>query len=342
MCIKVRELRKSEKRLEYQEKIRLRWERVRGMERQGVEEEWGNMKRGVLVDGAEVCGYRRVGVGKRKGSEWWNDRVKRVVEEKKRLFEEWLQGRDRGVWERYREKRKECSREVKWAKRQASRRAGSRLTEVFARDRNAFWRDIQKTRSGNKERIQAVKDRNGQLVMEEVKVRERFKEHFEELLSLEEEREAIVLAIGRRGVMPVLGELNNRPIERREIGEAVKEMKLEKAAGLDGVAPELLKFGGEDLILWLERLLGTCFEESVTPRDFRDMCIVPCYKGKGDKQDCNSYRGICLMSVVGKLYGRVLINRVVKGTEAAIGEEQCGFRKGRGCIDQDFCSKTVV
>ena len=141
-------------------------------------------------------------------------------------------------------KRKECSREVRWAKRQASRREGSRLTEVFARDRNAFWRDIRKSRSGNKERIQAVKDRNGQLVMEEVEVRERFKEHFEELLSLDEEREVIVLAIGRGGVMPVLGELNNRPIERREIGEAVKEMKLEKAAGLDGVAPELLKFGG--------------------------------------------------------------------------------------------------
>ena len=36
------------------------------------------------------------------------------------------------------------------------------------------------------------------------------------------------------------------------------------------------------------------------------------------------------------VYGRVLINRVVKGTEAAIGEEQCGFRKGRGCIYQIF------
>ena len=90
------------------------------------------------------------------------------------------------------------------------------------------------------------------------------------------------------------------------------------------------------MILWLERVLGACFEESVAPRDFRDMCMVPCYKGKGDKYDCNSYRGICLMSVVGKLYGRVLINRVVKGTEAAIGEEQCGFRKGRGCVDQIF------
>ena len=44
-------------------------------------------------------------------------------------------------------------------------------------------------------------------------------------------------------------------------------------------------------------------------------------------------RGICLLSVVGKLFGRVLIKRVRAGTEYAIGEEQCGFRQGRGCMD---------
>ena len=43
------------------------------------------------------------------------------------------------------------------------------------------------------------------------------------------------------------------------------------------------------MVLCLERLLDLCFEESVAPRDFRDMCLVPCYKGKGDKYNCNIY-----------------------------------------------------
>ena len=34
------------------------------------------------------------------------------------------------------------------------------------------------------------------------------------------------------------------------------------------------------MILWLERVLGICFEENVAPRDFRDMCMVPVYKQK--------------------------------------------------------------
>ena len=64
--------------------------------------------------------------------------------------------------------------------------------------------------------------------------------------------------------------------------------------------------------------------------------MVPLYKGKGDKMECGSYRGICLLGVVGKVYGRVLIERVKSITEGRIGEEQGGFRVGRGCVDQAY------
>ena len=52
-------------------------------------------------------------------------------------------------------------------------------------------------------------------------------------------------------------------------------------------------------------------------------------------------RGISLLSVVGTLFGRVLIKRVRAGTECAIGEEQCGFRQGRESIDQVFAVRQV-
>ena len=70
--------------------------------------------------------------------------------------------------------------------------------------------------------------------------------------------------------------------------------------------------------------------------DWRGARIVPLYKGKGDKCECNNSRSISLLLVVGKLYGRVLIKRVRAGTECAIGDEQCGFKQGRGCMDQVF------
>ena len=36
-----------------------------------------------------------------------------------------------------------------------------------------------------------------------------------------------------------------------------------------------------------------------------------------------------------------LIKRVMARTECAIGEEQCGFRQGRGCMDQVFALRQV-
>src|SRR5215469_5652612 len=75
------------------------------------------------------------------------------------------------------------------------------------------------------------------------------------------------------------------------------------------------------------------------PKDLQEACVVPVYKGRGNKSECGSYRGISMTSVVGKLYGRVLIDRVKNITDGLVGEEQEGFRKGRGCVDQVFAMK---
>ena len=75
--------------------------------------------------------------------------------------------------------------------------------------------------------------------------------------------------------------------------------------------------------------------------DWRGDCIVHLYKGNGDKCECNNSRGISLLSVVGKLFGRALIERVRAGTECAIWKEQCGFRQGRGYMDQVFVVRQV-
>ena len=61
-------------------------------------------------------------------------------------------------------------------------------------------------------------------------------------------------------------------------------------------------------------------------------------KWKGDKCECSNSRGICLLSVVGKLYGRMLI-RIVRDIELYV---QCGFRQGRGCMDQVFVIRKFV
>ena len=66
--------------------------------------------------------------------------------------------------------------------------------------------------------------------------------------------------------------------------------------------------------------------ERKVPRDWHRTVTVSLYKGNGVKEECKNYRGISLLSIPGKLYGRVVINRVRELTNGAMKEEQSGFR----------------
>ena len=64
---------------------------------------------------------------------------------------------------------------------------------------------------------------------------------------------------------------------------------------------------------WLVRLLYLSFYTGVVGMDWLGACIVPLNKWKGDKCERNNSIDISLLSVVGKLYCRVLIKRVRAG-----------------------------
>ena len=78
------------------------------------------------------------------------------------------------------------------------------------------------------------------------------------------------------------------------------------------------------------------FESGVVPEDWVTAVIVPLYKGKEERTECKNYRGITLLSVVGKIYAGILVDRVRRVTGGLIDDEQGSFREGRGCVDQIF------
>ena len=76
----------------------------------------------------------------RRGSEWWNERVKMKVEEKKRVFEEWLQCNSMEKYERYREKNVETKRKVEETKMMSNFKWSRILIGRLRRIKRSFGR----------------------------------------------------------------------------------------------------------------------------------------------------------------------------------------------------------
>ena len=78
------------------------------------------------------------------------------------------------------------------------------------------------------------------------------------------------------------------------------------------------------------------------PEDWKVAQLVPLYKNIGKGKDCSNYRGISLLSVPGKVFAAVNLNRCKEALDKVLGEEQCGFRKSRGYTDQLFVLRQII
>ena len=55
-----------------------------------------------------------------------------------------------------------------------------------------------------------------------------------------------------------------------------------------------------------------------------------------ERSDCNNYRGISLLSIIGKVFAKVILIRLQKLAERVYPESRCGFRAERSTIDMVF------
>ena len=54
---------------------------------------------------------------------------------------------------------------------------------------------------------------------------------------------------------------------------------------------------------------------------------------KGDRSQCGNYRGISLLSVVGKLFAEILLQRLKRVAEKFCPQSQSAYRESRSTID---------
>ena len=104
---------------------------------------------------------------------------------------------------------------------------------------------------------------------------------------------------------------------------------------------ELMKAGGINLMKWMQMVFNMVMRFGKAPRDWRRAVVIPICK-KGCRLTCSNYRGMSLLSVAGKWFGKVLNTRLRASTEERVMEEQGRFRAMRGCLEQVFTLRQVM
>ena len=118
-------------------------------------------------------------------------------------------------------------------------------------------------------------------------------------------------------------------------------MKNGKAAGPDGLPAEALKADVETTADMLLLFFVKIWEQEETPTDWKDGHIIKLPK-KGDLSSCENYRGITLMSVPGKVFNWILLERMRDAVDVRLRDHQAGFRQDRSCTDQIATLRIIV
>ena len=188
--------------------------------------------------------------------------------------------------------------------------------------------------------VVTINDENGNPCASISAQQQRWKRHFTQVLNVQSPFDPEELEKVRQ--RPLRADLAEKP-SMRELTKALGRLKNGKAAGSSNILPEMIKTAcdDEEFRALLLDLIHTVWEERQVPREWADAILVPIPK-KGNLRNCDNWRGIALLDVVGKVVARIIQERLQQMAEVELPESQCGFRKGRGCTDMIFTVRQLV
>ena len=134
--------------------------------------------------------------------------------------------------------------------------------------------------------------------------------------------------------------LNEEPISKKEIIEAIKSLKNNKAGGLDQIPVEFIKNGGSRLIEKIVEIVQKVFETGEIHQDFVKIEIITLPK-KNNTMKCEEHRTVALTSHTMKILLKVISNRIKPILNSNINPLQYGFMPNRGTIEAITALKTV-
>ena len=119
------------------------------------------------------------------------------------------------------------------------------------------------------------------------------------------------------------------------VTKVITNLDSSKASGPDCIPVVVLKNCEPELSYILAELFNKCLKESCFPDCWKVSSVVPVFKNVGDRSTAKSYHPVSLLSVVSKVFEKLVNNRIVDHLEKCglFSDFQYGFRSSRSTAD---------
>jgi len=121
-------------------------------------------------------------------------------------------------------------------------------------------------------------------------------------------------------------------ILQSEVEKAIKEMRNKEATGDDDLPADVLKLLGDGGLKITTKLINTIYETGEWPKDFMGVTMIA-LKKKPHATKCNAHRTVSLIAHTAEIVKKILRRKIEKKIEELLGEDQFGFRRGKGTRD---------
>uniref|UniRef100_A0A8D8W2L6 Craniofacial development protein 2 n=1 Tax=Cacopsylla melanoneura TaxID=428564 RepID=A0A8D8W2L6_9HEMI len=292
---------------------------------------WNDAKAIIMEVAEEQIGQKEW----RRNQEWFDDDCKQIIDRKNIARDKMMSLNTRSNAEMYHNLRKESKKMLRRKKREAMKLKMREIDELHKEnEQRQFYAAVNKMKKGFQPRTNGCRDINGEIITCEEQVLRRWAQHFQDLLNEDEPNDQT--------------DEEERPDEDNEdmptlseVKTAIRKMKNNKAPGNDNITPELLKYGGEAVESMMLKIIHTIWKREKMPVNWNAGVLCVLHK-KGDKLDCNNFRGIMLLNTAYKVLTSILNERLKEITETKIGEYQCGFRRNKSTSDQIFVIRQIM
>lgn len=135
----------------------------------------------------------------------------------------------------------------------------------------------------------------------------------------------------------------DKSITIEEIKHNISKLKAGKSCGPDNILNEFLTHGKDVLCAPISKLFNIIFKSNCTPNIWSEGHVTSIFKS-GDPKNPDNYRGITILSCLGKLFTSLLKERLHTYLDVhnLLNKWQAGFRPGYRTSDQTFILKTIV